>query len=349
MTNKMKVLITSDRHSYMNPFVWTLADGISEQGVNVTCSLDDFWHDWQKYDVIHLQWPNMLVKGLDTIAPLKSHLQSIKDAGKPMVVTCHNLHPHYSKRKILNEAYDVVYDAVDCFIHMGNYSCELFKSKYPKAKHVIIPHHVYDKFYCDIPSKEEAVKYLKFNPNQKYILCFGAFRHDEEREIAIKASKIMERYNGKVIAPAFSKYGLHKNIVRTVKEYVRHLWYKVRYKNLLISKGFVSDEELPFYYAASDIALIHRREILNSGNLPMAFYMGKVVMGPNVGNVGDLLDKTSNPTFDIHNIDSLEDTIEKAWILNEQGKGVENRKYALDNFATERVAQQHVDLYQSLI
>ena len=116
-----------------------------------------------------------------------------------------------------------------------------------------------------------------------------------------------------------------------------------------MSKGFVKDEDLPYYYAASDTALIHRKEILNSGNLPMAFYMGKVVVGPNVGNVGTILDETSNPTFDIHKIDSLKDAIEKALVLNKQGKGEENRKYAIDNFSTERVAQLHINLYKSLI
>lgn len=345
----MKVLIACNRNSFPNPFVRTLADSLQGLGVDVTCSLDDFWHSWDKYDVIHLQWPQLLVKELETINPLKDHLQSIKETGKPMVVTCHNLHPHYSKRRVSNESYDVVYDMVDCFIHMGEYSLNVLKKQYPHAKHVIIPHHVYDALYKSIPSREDAIKRLHLDPKQRYVLCFGAFRHNDEREIAIRASEIIGKEGGKVIAPSFSKYGLHKNIVRTVKEYIQHMHYKFKYKNLVMSKGFVKDEDLPYYYAASDIALIHRKEILNSGNLPMAFYMGKVVMGPNVGNVGDLLDKTSNPTFDIHNIDSLEDTIEKAWILNEQGKGVENRKYALDNFATERVAQQHVDLYQSLI
>ena len=125
-----------------------------------------------------------------------------------------------------------------------------------------------------------------------------------------------------------------------------------------MSKGFVKDEDLPYYYAASDTALIHRKEILNSGNLPMAFYMGKVVVGPNVGNVGTILDETSNPTFDIHKIDSLKDAIEKALVLNKQGKGAygvvfkakdKKTKYAIDNFSTERVAQLHINLYKSLI
>lgn len=345
----MKVLIACNRNSYPNPFVRTLADSLQGAGVDVTCSLDDFWHSWNKYDVIHLQWPQLLVKGLETINPLKDNLQSIKDSGKPIVVTCHNLHPHYSKSLISDEAYDVVYDMVDCFIHMGKYSYELFKNKYPKARHEIIPHHVYDALYKFIPSRDDAIKRLHLNPKMRYVLCFGAFRHDDEREIAIRASEILGKNNGKVIAPAFSKYRLHKNILRTIEEYIKNLTYRFKYKNLIISKGFVPDEDLPYYYAASDIALIHRKEILNSGNLPMAFYMGKVVVGPNVGNVGATLHETGNPTFNIKDIESIEESIKKALLLNEQGKGEENKKYAIKNYSSDIVAEQHKKLYTTLI
>ena len=116
-----------------------------------------------------------------------------------------------------------------------------------------------------------------------------------------------------------------------------------------MSKGFVSDEDLPYYYAASDIALIHRKEILNSGNLPMAFYMGKVVVGPNVGNVGEILRETGNPTFDVNNIDSLEDSIKTAMRLKMHGKGGENKEYAQKKFTSEIVAEQHKKIYATLI
>jgi len=344
----MKILIACNRTS-SNPFVRTLADSLRELGVDVTCSLDEFWHSWDKYDVIHLQWPHLLVKGLETITPLKEHLQTIKSSGKTMVVTCHNLHPHYSQKMVADESYDLVYNMVDCIIHMGDYSFNLCKKKYPHAKHVIIPHHVYDALYKSIPSREDAMKHLYLNPKRRYVLCFGAFRHNDEREIAVKASRILGNINGKVLAPGFSKYRLQKNILRTIEEYIKNLTYRFKYKNLIISKGFVPDEDLPYYYAASDIALIHRREILNSGNLPMAFYMGKVVIGPNVGNVGAILNETGNPTFDINNIESIEDCIKKALILNKNGKGEENRKYAIKYYSSNIVAEQYKKLYKKLM
>lgn len=348
----MKVLFVYDRNTYPNPFVRTLADGIQRLGVDVTCSTNDFWQSWNQYDIIHLQWPNLLVDGLESVWPLKKHLQRINESGIPLVITFHNLHPHYATGSIVNDAYDVVYEMVDCFIHMGSYSCNLLKEKYPSAKHVIIPHHIYDTIYKSIPTKEEAIKHLHLNPKLKYVLCFGTFRHDEEREIAIKASEIMGEYNGKILAPSFSPFFFRRDIKGlriTLNEFIQHLRCRFKYRNIIITRGFVSDKDLPYYYAASDIALIHRKEILNSGNLPMAFYMGKVVVGPNVGNVGEILRDTGNPTFDIHDNDSLEGVLKEAMTLAAQDKGEENRQYAINNLSSKIIAQQHKDLYQTLI
>lgn len=348
----MKVLFAYNRNTYINPFVRTLVDSISELGVEVTCSMDDFWHSWEHYDIIHLQWPNLLVDGLETVEPLKKHLQKIKDSGIPIVITCHNLHPHYATGSIVNDAYDAVYDMVDCFIHMGEFSCNLLKEKYPAVRHVIIPHHIYDTIYKSIPTKEEAIKHLHLNPKKKYVLCFGTFRHDEERSIAIQASDILSEHNGKILAPSFSPFFFRRDINGlkiTLNEFIQHLKCRFKYRNIIITRGFVSDKDLPYYYAVADIALIHRKEILNSGNLPMAFYMGKVVVGPNTGNVGPLLQETGNPTFDIKDMASLNESIKRALELDIQGKGEENRQYAVDNFSSEIVAKQHRDLYQSLL
>ena len=346
----MRVLFAYNRNTYPNPFVRTLADSLQEIGIDVTCSMDDFWHSWSQYDIIHLQWPNLLVEGLESVIPLKKHLQLIKDSGIPLVITLHNLHPHYATGTIVNEAYDVVYEMVDCFIHMGSYSCELLKDKYPAARHIIIPHHVYDTLYKSFPKKGAAKKYLGLSAKHNYVLCFGTFRHDEEREIAIRSSEILAEQNYRIIAPAFSPYWLRRdNLLLTAQEFITNLRYRLKYRNIKITKGFVSDEKIPYYYAAADIALIHRKEILNSGNLPMAFFMGKVVVGPNVGNVGEILRETGNPSFDINNEHSLKDAIDKALILAAQGKGEENRQYAINYLSSKSIAQRHKDLYRSLI
>ena len=98
----MKVLITIGEYTYPNPFVRTLASGLRELGVDVVCSDTDFWNNWDIYDIIHIQWPQILVrKDMKSTDSLRNHFNLLKRSGKKIVVTCHNLLPHYSKHSIM--------------------------------------------------------------------------------------------------------------------------------------------------------------------------------------------------------------------------------------------------------
>lgn len=347
--SKMKVLIACNEETFSNPYVKTLAQGIADHGVDISCSLHDFWNDWKNYDIIHIQWPNILVKGLNNVATLRLHLLEIKDAGIPIVVTCHNLHPHCSKNVMLQESYDIVYDLVDNFIHMGEYSYKLFVKLYPHAHHFIIPHHIYDHLYNNFPTRAEACRYLKLNPNIRYILCFGIFRNDEERNIAYIAATMMKSRGYIILAPGFARFKWRVRIWNSIRKYIEYIRYKVKYRGISFSHNFIPDEDLPYYYSAADIALIHRCDILNSGNLPMALMMGKVTVGPNVGNVGCVLRETGNPTFEVNDLKTLVSAIELAARLVENGKGELNKRYAYEHYTTNAIAKRHCLLYDEII
>ena len=92
------------------------------------------------------------------------------------------------------------------------------------------------------------------------------------------------------------------------------------------------------------MVLIQRVDALNSGNLPMAFHAGKVVVGPNVGNVGQILRETGNFTFDPHDTDSAVCALQKA--LTETTKGKENRTYAKEHWASDLIATALLKCYQ---
>ena len=97
---------------------------------------------------------------------------------------------------------------------------------------------------------------LGLDPNRPVVLCFGSFRNDREKDLVRNAVENCGVAGVQLIAPT------------------------------LAGKGFVSDQELPLYFGAADVVFIQRVKILNSGNLPLGFYYGKVVVGPNLGDVG---------------------------------------------------------------
>lgn len=69
--------------------------------------------------------------------------------------------------------------------------------------------------------------------------------------------------------------------------------------------------DLPYYIAASDVIFIQRKDILNSGNVPLGFLYHKVVMGPATGNIGEILAATGNPTFHPDNRTDILEAFEK--------------------------------------
>lgn len=102
------------------------------------------------------------------------------------------------------------------------------------------------------------------------------------------------------------------------------------------------------YFCACDIVFIQRFSVLNSGNLPMGFGAGCVVVGPNVGNVGSILNKTGNPIFNPYDIDSIVLAIKKAKELLSVNKGEENKMYAQTKWNTSAISRQLAEVYRCL-
>ena len=100
-----------------------------------------------------------------------------------------------------------------------------------------------------------------------------------------------------------------------------------------------------YEFASADVVFIPRAEGLNSGNIPMAYIMGKVVLGPDVANTGALLKETGNPRFDPLNPSTLPDALEQAFDLAKQGKGEENRSFSMKAWSTEQVGMDHFEFY----
>ena len=118
-------------------------------------------------------------------------------------------------------------------------------------------------------------------------------------------------------------------------------------KGIQFSNDVIPDDLMQCYFCAADVVLIQRLDILNSGNLPMAFAAGKVVVGPNVGNVGLILRETDNFTFDPDHIESAISALQSA--LGAISKGEENKEYAAKHWSSDIIATELLKHYQKAI
>jgi len=340
-------------YASVNQYVSTLIEGVKSlsREIEFGWGIDTFWcDDIYSYDIIHIQWPHVLLINNWHSNHLKERLTLIKKRGKKIVATCHNLVPHYNNNYDFGVAYETVYNFADMIIHLGPVSKELLSSSYPNAEHVIIPHHIYDTFYTHFPEKEESCKKLKISKKNNYILCYGAFRDDEERLLAQSISCAYKYNSTYILAPSYD-FNIKTSFFNRYKYFIKEkLLYQ---KKHIISLGYknytIPNELTPYFFGAATIVLIQRKKILNSGNVPLAFLMGKVVVGPNIGNVGRLLNETGNPTFDVNDIDSLKKAIDNGFQLANDNYGEKNRTFAFSNLSTNIISQKLYEHYCTLI
>lgn len=350
---KVFVLIENPYEKHQNPYVKTLIDGINAQYDDVEWGygLSTFWNDEiYEYDIIHIHWPNVFIwdkRYISNAINFEQRIKEIKNKGVKIISTCHNLEPHYSTNPLEFQLYKITYKYSDCIIHLGNYSLNLFKEKYPKVKHVLLLHHIYDTIYTQIPTRKESIEALKLNPNENYILCFGAFRSNEERALVIQLSKYLSKKDVKILAPSFLRIPKRRNKFYVVKALLQYYYYKIKYPNIITTKYFVDDNKLLYYYGVSSVSLIQRVKILNSGNVSLGFQMGNVVVGPNIGNVGTWLNETKNYTFESNKIDTLFYAIESA--LKDGKRGMENQQYAYDYLSIKNISSNLYCYYKGII
>ena len=110
----------------------------------------------------------------------------------------------------------------------------------------------------------------------------------------------------------------------------------------------IDECDLPYYMAASDVIFIQRKNALNFVNIPLAFLFHKIVVGPDTGNMGELLNSTGNPTFNPDHKADIIRALKEARQLSAWGKGEMNYTYALENMNINKVGKQYAEVYRDL-
>jgi hypothetical protein len=350
----MKIYFAINKEKFPNPFVAVLAKRLKEldPSIEIALGISTFWSDEIfSCDIVHIHWPEILIREANkTTEDFRKRLAEIKDHGGKIVATCHNITAHYAKFPWQTEAYTIAYSACDVILHMGHYSLNLFKEMYPNSRNELLPHHIYDDRYNENITKDEAAKKLRLDPRKKYILCLGLFRDNQERNLLLGLSSFLKKNSIKILAPSFyiaPRPKSIRSIIRYVKLKLCAIKLNVR-NNIITCTKFISEEEIPLMGAVADLVLLQRIHTLNSGNLSLGFHFGKVVVGPNVGNVAEMLHNTGNPTFQTDNLETLPEALEKGLDMAKAGFGGQNKNFAMQNLSSTRIAQQLLQYYKQL-
>lgn len=357
---KVYFVVKEPSERTINHFASSLGNALQDQGCEVIYGLNRLWTDEVlDCDIVHFQWPEYVFGSQkkhfsdENVERLENRIGQLKDCGIRIFVQVHNLKPHRNQDKNVLRLYDVLYQRADVMVHMGNYSRELLQTQYPNARHVVIPHHIYDNMLPFSVSQQEARQRLHLSQEKKIILSFGKFRNDKERNFVLDLKNkcshspqlsIVNCQSSLFLMPGFYRETLH---TWNPKKLVTRLYHTIRYKlkGIRFCNEVIPDDMMQCYFCAADVVLIQRLDILNSGNLPMAFHAGKVVVGPDVGNVGPILRETGNFTFAPNDKKSAISALQKA--LEAISKGAENKTYAVTHWSSEHIAAELLKCYQT--
>ena len=336
-----KLYLTENNY---NPFVRVIYNGLMERGFNVTCDVDEFWNNSKSYDIIFFQWPEEVFFWSNyDIQKFSSLLEMLKKCKIRIFATCHNEHAHNNNSEA-NKLYEILYSQCDAMHHMGQYSYKTLGIKYPSCHHFIVQHPIFYDIVSLQLDRNKCRRKLGLPLNKIIILAFGAFRNDEEKKLFLSLRNLGKKKDVLLVAPSLSKGRLYNG--RLIHKTFKNIYERIKYyrTGIICNKGRIDETLIPLYFTACDLVFIQRLEILNSGNLPLAFSAGKVVIGPNKGNVGKILSETGNPCFNPHN---KEDVLKKAQIGLEASQnsnlGKENyiyaQKYMSQNVTMDSLAE----------
>lgn len=306
-----------------------------------------YWKAWkkiyticknEKVDVLHVQW--FILSPIDFL-----YINRIKKLGIKIIVTVHDILP-FNKKIYDFKSHKKIYDLADYIIVQAKPNVdiinEMFKNISNKVRY--IPHGNFID-HVNIISKSKARELLNISNDLKVILFFGQIKKVKGLDILIKAFNELIKENnknlllliaGKVWEDDFSNY---KSLIEKVdKEKIR------------CDIKYITDEEISWYYCASDINVLPYREVYQSGVVHLACAYEKAVIATNVGSFPEvIINEETGILIEKNNHIVLKEALEKL-IYNEEriiSMGKKGKKYIENNFSWDKISEEIVALYNN--
>lgn len=322
--------------------------------IETEISVEIFWTSQNSdFDLIHIQWPEQLFAWRDIdendVLRLESRLLYWKERGSNIIVTRHNAVPH-EQNNLYKKVYSLIYAHSSAIIHMSQSSINEFNISGSSdvnttLKNVVIYHPLYNDVKNDC-RRSEARNHFNIDEKTKVVLIFGAVRSDKERDFALSVFNSLRVKHKLLLAPSWFSYPPSK------KKIFKRILFEIKSRmnifstNKQLERKFVLDDEIQIYMNAADIVFLPRFEVLNSGALIMAYTFNKIVVGPNVGSIGEILNLSNNPSFKVGDVNDATSKIMA--LFNRQSEKIENRKFADQNMSWDTVIKQHMKLYEDI-
>lgn len=352
LKEKHEVLFVSDEKLYddSNVKTYNLFDRITSKDITKIKKTFNYINAWrkiysicktQKVKVIHVQW--FILSPIDFI-----YLNKIKSLGVKVVVTVHDILP-FNEKFYDFKSHKKIYNLADKIIVQAKPNIEIINSKFKfiDSKVVYIPHGNFIE-HVDIIDKNEARKLLNIEKEKKVILFFGQIKRVKGLDVLIRAyGELIKRTNdknlllliaGKVWEDDFEKYQKiieEMNIINNVRCDIK----------------YIPDEEIGWYYCASDINVLPYKEVYQSGVVHLAYAYKKPVIATKVGSFPEvILDGESGILINKDNYRELSEAMTELIYDEERmvNMGIRGREFIEKNFSWNKIGNEISEIYISL-
>ena len=355
-----------------NKFLWYFYNSLKNENVDIIASQEAWINKSENFQAILIHWPeylpynNFFNNHYDFINFSIERINYFKDNSK-IFYFVHNILPHRDQKGIYKNLYESLIQNSTAIFNFGYYSKHLYEFKYKKvANQFIVPHGNFIDLDKEKEDKTILEKLSKINSSAITVSVIGAIRNKIEFKILknfakfylkkgcnfIYAGKInkdffIDKRDGKIKNffknKIFMDYGYKKFITKLRKNNLKNLD-----GNITVFHKYISDDLLVKICKKSDILLICRNEILNSGNVALGFTFGCFVVGPDKGIVGEILRKNKNIVFDTKNINYQKIVSTSLNSLNSSIRN-DNRKEASINWNWSLIAKKYKKIFEELI
>ncbi|MCU0359702.1 MAG: glycosyltransferase [Bacteroidia bacterium] len=144
------------------------------------------------------------------------------------------------------------------------------------------PHPMYET-YGEAVSKDAARKKLGLNSNDKLVLFFGLIRHYKGLDLLIEAmsAKAIKQNNIKLLIAGefYDDSEKYKSLITRLG-----LW-----DNVILHEKFIANEDVKYYFCASDLVAQTYRNATNSGVTMVGYFYEKPMLVTNVGGLKEIV------------------------------------------------------------
>ena len=292
-----------------NPYLRLLYGGIRRHGAQV----DSFSYRralLQRYDVVHLHWPESLLLSRRALGSLLRHgrlaivLARQRARGARIVWTCHNLHPHEADNAFSRWLFRTWFvRLITDMIALSPHGLELAETMYPPVRdkrRVIIPHGHYRPIFPPAPDAQVARRSLGISADARVLLSFGQIRPYKQVPELMRAFSQLDDPTLRLVVAG-------KPLTEPLARELSLL--AARDRRIVLRLGEVPDAEVPRLFAAADLAVYSFADILNSGSVMLALSLDRPALAPRLGALPELQSQVGarwlqlyDPPFSAHQL-----------------------------------------------